>query len=284
MLTWQPFKNDRQVHIENFYSMFKKYYNSDYDFPGEVHDFWECLYVIDGDVQVSGDERVYALTSGDIIFHKPMELHKFSVKNEKGATLLIFSFSMEGNLQDYFRNSVFSLNREQQRIISDLIYYMESKTENYEYEDEYQEFIRYFLPAEESDIYLQRVVYYLYQFFLSLADKGKTNTHSISTPETALFKYSLRYMQSNVSQQLTVNDIAKHCGISQSGLKRTFSKFAGISIHKYFLNLKLNAAISLLQSGSTVSEVTEELNFSSQSYFSAAFKREMGSSPSRFKN
>lgn len=280
---WQPFKNNSQIHIDALFSMFKKHYNSDYRFNGEVHDFWECVYVIDGDIQVSGDERVYAITAGDIIFHKPMELHKFSIESEKGATLFIFSFSLDGKLKDYFKNSVFALNREQKRIISDLLYYIETKSAEYKTKNERQKFYSFFLPAEKSEIYLQRVVYYLYQLFLSLADNGRA-AHSISTPETALFKEAIRFMQENVTQQLTVNDIAKHCGISQSGLKRTFSKFAGISVHKYFLSIKLNAAMNLLQAGHTVSEVTDALNFSSQSYFSAAFKREIGSSPSKFKN
>lgn len=279
----QPFKNEPQIHIENLYSIFKMSYKSNYKFNGEVHDFWEFLYVIEGDVQVSGDERVYALSTGDMIFHKPMELHKFAVENEKGATLFISSFTLEGKISDYFKNSVFTLNREQRRIISDLIHYMEAETEDFEAKTEYQKFYRFLTRAETSQIYLQRVLNYLHQLFLSLADNGRT-AHSISTPETALFKEAVRFMQSNVAEQLTVNDIAKHCKISQSGLKRTFSKFAGISVHKYFLNLKLNAAINLLQSGNTVAEVTDRLNFSSQSYFSAAFKREIGNSPSKFKN
>jgi len=279
----QPFKNEPQIYIESLYSIFKMKYKSNYIFNGEVHDFWEFLYVLDGDVQVSGDERVYAMTSGDIIFHKPMELHKFSIENEKGATLFISSFHMDGKIKDYFKNSVFTLNREQRRIISDLIHYMETETDDYTCETEYQEFYRFLKPAETSQIYLQRVLCYLYQLFLSLADNGRT-AHSISTPETSLFKEAVRFMQANVTEQLTVRDIAKHCKISESGLKRTFTKFAGISVHKYFLSLKLNAAINLLQSGSTVAEVTDALNFSSQSYFSSAFKREMGIAPSKFKN
>lgn len=280
---WEPFKNDRQVHIDKIYSMFKNHYDSEFKFNGEVHDFWECLYVIEGDIQVSGDESVYALTSGELIFHKPMELHKFSVENPNGASLFIFSFNLDGKLKDYYKNSVFTLNGEQRRIITDLINYLEKNTDDLPSFDEHTTFYRYFTAVERSDIYLQRVVYYVYQLFLSLADSGKT-ARSISTPETVLFKEAVRYMQENVSEQLTVNDIAKHCRISQSGLKRTFTKFAGMSVHKYYLSLKLNAAINLLQSGSTVSEVTDALNFSSQSYFSAAFKREIGIAPSSFKN
>ena len=97
---WQPFKIDLLIQIETLYSMFQKHYHKNFVFNGEVHDFWECLYVDEGNIQVSGDERVYALTAGDIIFHKPMELHKFSVENENGATLFIFSFTLDGKLTD----------------------------------------------------------------------------------------------------------------------------------------------------------------------------------------
>ena len=277
-------KYDTQLHIKKLNTVFKKHFSSDFRFNGEAHDFWECLYVIDGDVQVSADERVYALTTGDIIFHKPMELHKFSVTNNNGATLFIFSFPMEGKLSDFFKNSVYALNHEQQHIISDLVNYLETKTAKYEENNRVDDFKRFLLPAKDSCLYLQRAVCYIYLLFLSIADNSTSSAHSIKTPETELFKVSVRFMQKNVSEKLSVNDIAKHCGISVSGLKRTFAKFAGISVHKYFLNLKLNAATSLLRSGKTVSEVTDILNFSSQSYFSAAFKREIGLPPSKFKN
>lgn len=280
---WKPIKNNMQLHIENLFTIFKMHYNKDYSFGGEVHNFWECLYVINGDVQASCDDRVYKLIAGDIIFHQPMELHKFSIENKGGATLFIFSFTLDGKLSDYFRNSVFSLNREQQQIVSDFINYLEKKTENFSPKNLEEEFSRFLNPAGNYEIYLQRVFCYLYQLFLSLVDSEKT-TPSITTYETSLFKTAVQFMQSNLTEQLTVNDIAKHCNISLSSLKRTFSKFAGTSVHKYFLNLKLSASINLLQSGYTISEVIDLLNFSSQSYFSAAFKREVGSSPSKFKN
>ena len=54
------------------YSLFETHYNGRYVFPGETHNFWECLYVQKGEVCVSADERVYNLTDGEIIFHKPL--------------------------------------------------------------------------------------------------------------------------------------------------------------------------------------------------------------------
>ena len=72
--------------IDAFYSFFKLHYNNDYRFDGELHDFWECVYVIDGSIRASGDNRVYDLVKGDIIFHKPMEMHKFSVSADMNRT------------------------------------------------------------------------------------------------------------------------------------------------------------------------------------------------------
>jgi quercetin dioxygenase-like cupin family protein len=63
------FSNDvnEQIQIEKFFSLFEIHYDNGFNFLGESHNFWECLYVLDGKVCVSGDERVYNLTKGEII-------------------------------------------------------------------------------------------------------------------------------------------------------------------------------------------------------------------------
>ena len=75
-------------------------------------------------------------------------------------------------------------------------------------------------------------------------------------------------------------DIAEFCNVSQSWLKRIFERFAGVGIHKYFLQMKMSKAAELLQEGVSVTETAERLGFSSQAYFSAAFRRETGSAAS----
>ena len=82
-----------QIHITSMHSLFKIHYECGFEFPGETHDFWECLYILDGELCVSADERIYNMSQGELIFHKPLEFHKFIVNNSKGATVLTFSFS-----------------------------------------------------------------------------------------------------------------------------------------------------------------------------------------------
>lgn len=280
MINRKNYTVEKQLETKSFYSFFKRYYKNGFHFGGEIHDFWECVYVVEGSIQVSGDGRVYDLFAGDIIFHKPLEMHKFSVTYEKGATLMIFSYKLGGPLATHFKNKVFSLSSKQQSIIDDLLEFTDNKIKDMDIEKEH--YADYLYGQEKSPAYLQRVATYIEQLFLSLADEGSTST-SLKTPEAMIFRTASRYMKDHIDTNVSVKDIARACNISESGLKRIFAKYAGISVHKYFLNLKLGAASNFLLEGKSVTEVTDLLGFSSQSYFSAAFKRETGKAPSKIR-
>lgn len=273
----EKFIVENQITIGRFYSFFEKHYEKDFHFDGEIHDFWEVLYVEKGELRVSGDERIYHLKSGDLIFHKPMELHKFTITDEAGATLNIFSFSMEGKRADAFKDKVFSLSPGQRAMVAELMAYVREKDLHL---DEPLTYI-YLYPARVNPSYLQNLSIFITRLFLSLDDGGSV-AKSLITREALLFKKAVEYMNEKIDMPLTVPMIAKHCAISESGLKRIFNKNAGRSIHKYFLSLKIKKAVALLQAGESVTVVAEKLNFSSQSYFSVAFKRETGKSPSAF--
>ena len=52
---------------------------------------------------------------------------------------------------------------------------------------------------------------------------------------------------------------------------------------KYFNNIKITAAKSMLKEGFTVKETSEKFGFSNQNYFSTVFKKITGKSPSDFR-
>ena len=253
---------------------------------------------------MSGDERVYNLTRGSIIFHKPLELHKFIVTGEKGADLFIFSFTAEGPLTAWLGEKVFALTESQQKLLQDLYAFARQSVRNAACchaaessadrgmegpsgrstehpsgwnPDSYRRFLEPFgrLPA-----FSQTAASYLELLMLSLAEAGAVSSAS-SDPDAVLFSRAVNFLNSNIHRQPSVPEIARFCGVSESGLKRIFDKYAGISVHKYLLKLKIKTAIQLLRGGETVSRTAEVLGFNSQSYFSRAFRRETGISPSQ---
>lgn len=279
-MVWLAYSIKEQIRITDMYSFFEVHYDNGYAFPGESHNFWECLYVMNGEVCVSGDERVYNLSQGSIIFHKPLELHKFIVNGNNGADLLIFSFTAEGPLTTYLRDKVFELSDFQKEIVAALLSYIHAKTASLSSEENFC--AHALTPFHALPTYSQMLSSYLQQLMLSLADEGTVSSVS-SAPDAIIFSKAISYLNSNIHRQPTVPEIARFCNVSEASIKRIFDKYAGIGVHKYLLKLKIKAAAELLQDGESVSNVSDRLGFNSQSYFSRAFKRETGVMPSSVK-
>ncbi len=279
-MAWHSYEVKEQVKIDRLYSLFKRHFDKGHHFLGEMHDFWEVVYVIDGEVIISADENVHNFKSGDIIFHRPLELHKFNVVGDNGATLFIFSFEMSGALCKNMERQAFHLDKYNRSIIKNFIEYVEYNVRNraeIESEDSFGDILPYFT---NDYIFLHTVANYISRTVLSLAS-GSHTLPKTKTYETELFKKALEIMNAYVAENLSVNELAESLNISVSNLKRLFDKYAGMSVHKYFLTIKIKTATLMLKGGMSVNEVSDTLGFSSQGYFSATYKRETGNNPSQ---
>lgn len=276
-MEYKKYHIDKVIEITDMVSIFKQTYNADSVFPGEYHDFWECVYVVSGSICAAGDERVYYLNSGDIIFHKPMEFHRFNINNSDGAVLFIFSFSMEGELCASFEDRVFSLTERQRGILGLLMDYVSDYgeadgAENFRKTDYMPGFWRCATYPQTVSVYLQRL-------FLMLCEDGSA-APAATTSDSLIFRSIVLFMQEHIRENFSVDELAACFCLSKSALKRIFGKFTGIGIHKYFIQMKINEASRLLDGGMNVTETAEYLGFSEQAYFSKVYKKSTGASPS----
>lgn len=277
---WSSYKVNKDFNVTHIYSLFESHFDSSYSFNGETHNFWECVYIKKGNISASGNERVFSLKEGNLIFHKPLELHKFNVESGDGAELFIFSFALDGNVSPHLKYNVFSLNNEQKKIIEEFTHYI--RKENPAYLSAPKKETMYIDEGIKKPKYLPVVSLFIEMLILSLSQNKKT-TLTDSSPNAATFTKAVNYMNNNISSHPSIEEIAAFCNISATGLKRIFNKYAGLGIHKYFLKMKINAAIELLKDGHTISETAFMLGFSNQGYFSYVFKRETGNQPSTYK-
>ncbi|MBQ7950643.1 MAG: helix-turn-helix transcriptional regulator [Clostridia bacterium] len=266
------------IRISQLNSFFKMPCSSTYEFLGETHNFWEALYVLRGTLCVTADDRVYHLSAGQIIFHQPLELHKFHITDKNGAEIMVISYDAEGSLNDFFREKVFSLNKEQKKLIDSLLSYADSHAEETD-----NIYIRYHTALQTVPFFSQRISLLIQLLMLSLAENNSITPLS-QIEDSGPYTLAVRYMTDRISENLTVEEIAAAVHLSVSALKRIFKKYAGMGVHKYFLKLKLKTAIELLENGDSVTEIAKKLNFSSQAYFTNVFKRETGESPSLYRN
>ncbi len=279
-MSWEAYDICEQLSIRRLYTLYKMNFNKDYNFAGEMHEFWECMYILDGSMTVSADEKVHTLSYGDLIIFKPYELHKFTVDSKDGATVLTFTFDMEGEFCKNIEGRAYHLEKFQRSIIRTFLEYLEFESKKL-MGDKAPRYYWNILPEFKNDkIFLQTVSLFISRMLLSLSD-GAYTLSKTKTYETELFKQALNIMNNNLNINISVDELARALNISTSSLKRLFDKYAGMSVHKYFLTLKIKAATLMLKSGATVNEVSERLGFSSAGYFSCVFKRETGNNASQ---
>jgi AraC family transcriptional regulator len=81
----------------------------------------------------------------------------------------------------------------------------------------------------------------------------------------------------------SLSELAQLCGISAKHLSRVFSETTGMPIRKYSEQIRVERAKALLnESYMAVKEVAATLGFPNANYFSTAFHRATGQTPSTF--
>jgi len=91
-------------------------------------------------------------------------------------------------------------------------------------------------------------------------------------------------MQENLSQMLTLGDIAASVNISVPHFSSIFRKKTGFSPIEYFIHLKVQKACQyLLFTDLRVKEIAEKLGIEDPYYFSRMFHKLMGVSPNLYR-
>ena len=269
------FHVNEQVRITDFLTLFKAHESHKYLFPGESHKHREIIYVLNGEIQTTCDDISYQLKAGDIFFYEPLTFHNLFVNDKNGCDFLICSFFATGPILDFFDNRKFTLTPEQKILIGDILNSLKVTLFGGERCDYYlQEHSSTYLPLIAQRLELLCLLLYKHYYESGIQDAY----------DETIRKKAVKYMHSNISDQLSVTAIAEHCEISVSKLKRIFSERYNIGVHQYFINLKICRAIQLLREGMNVSQITNFLGFSSQPYFTTCFKRETGFTPSEYRD
>lgn len=94
----------------------------------------------------------------------------------------------------------------------------------------------------------------------------------------------MRYMESYGDASPTIQEIAKHMGISVRHLIRVFKASTGKTLYAYILQVRVRKAIGMLtNTDMTAKEISSRLGYKGRWGFSAAFQRETGQTPSEFR-
>ena len=198
---------------------------------------------------------------------------KFLLPPGEPFSALILSFAAEVDALKPLSEGIFTLERSQQKALHTLLA---------EIDEAFEKDGVIIRGAKGGTVAVQKAVNRLELFLLDVLEM-KSNKKSVKTGSAKDFSRVVEMMNEHIEENLSVPDLARLCNLSVSNLKKIVKKYAGTGVNKHFLQLKMIRAISMLENGQNVSEVSEELGFSSQNYFSFVFKRETGKCPKEFK-
>ena len=93
------------------------------------------------------------------------------------------------------------------------------------------------------------------------------------------------YIYRNLGERLTLKMAAEHEKLDPSYLSKLFAKEMNVTVKAYILSAKISTAQNILIfSDFPISEIAFSLGFSSQSAFSAAFRKLNGMTPLQYRN
>ena len=277
----------REISIDGFNSIYYFEFGKDFSHAPEKHDFWEMVYVDGGDVIAITDGLGRTLSQGQVIFHRPMEVHAHVSNKLVPNNMLVVSFTTKSPAMDFFDKKVFTLDKTGKTLLTLFI-----KEATYALGD---------IPGEYSNKNpldfssapfgsFQLLECYLTELLLILSrasdDSGTSVKRSDISKELAkssIAELIVSYLKENLYSHITLSDICTKFFMGKSHLCKIFSEYIGEGPIEYYSKLKMQEAKKLLSKDElTVSSISDILGYSSIHNFSRAFRKTTGVSPTAY--
>lgn len=246
-----------------------------------IHDCYELYYSISGGRQFLIDNRFYSIAPGDLFIINQYESHKLTqIDNQLHERIVLSVYP------DYIKK----LSTPE----TDLDRCFSSRTENFQHKlslnrEQQKRFLYYVNKITSAKGYAHDIIEQAAFLELLVMINALSNANAAETAEN-VFRYSrqvddiLSYINRNISQSVTVGQLANHFFLSESYICRIFKQATGTTIGKYIAARRISIAKAALNEGFSVNEAFEKSGFSDYSSFFKAFTRAVGVSPKKYAN
>ena len=256
-----------------------------------IHDCYEIYYSICGGKQFLIDNCFYTIAPGDLFIINQYESHKLTQIDNSIHERIVLSVApdfmklistKETDLSFCFthRSAPFShklsLNKEQQKRF---LYYINKITSAEGFAHDITEYAAF-----------MELMVMLNTLFIRSAEQtaaGETVTDPAEYKDSS-YRYNhqvddiLAYINQNISQPITVEQLAGQFYLSESYICRIFKSATGTTINKYITARRISIAKAVLNENGNVMEAFERSGFTDYSNFFKAFTKAVGVSPKKY--
>lgn len=256
---------------------FSLIYKSEDDLPtsslsvSHCHDEYEILFIVSGEGRYLLEGTAFTIMPGSLIFIKPFEYHCVAIEKDKVYERYVVNFSKNaltpevGALLDCFLEDGAIGGRVYSSHLSETLQSI---------------FSRFFAVSSiskndknERSVYLKLV---LSELVLLLT---VSKSESFVKNDEELGARVIKYLNENISRDLSLDHLAKHFFVSKYYLCRAFKNHNGISVHGYINQKRVLYAKQLIDSGVNASTAAYKVGFGDYSSFYRAYIKLIGKAP-----
>lgn len=231
-----------------------------------IHNCYEIYANVSGNISFLVNNKVYDVSSGDIIFTKAGDVHH-CICNEP---------CVHEHFCVWFEDGASVLTKALQKYEFPCL-----KPENFQTREELFYLLKKLHSLFETENFISKT-----STFMALIDLLLNKTEISASQNEKIpvaFQNVLDYMNEHFAEIQYISEINEKFFISAATLNRWFRKYLNLSPREFLEAKKLSLAEQLLQKGYSVTDAGEISGFTDISHFITVFKKKFGKTPHKYK-
>lgn len=274
LLSEQFYQTEKTGYLNEDFRIFHIKDQTKKEFSYHYHDFHKVVIFISGKAAYHIEGKSYQLKPWDILLvdrhaiHRPeidpsvpYERFILWIKNDLPQSDLLKCFQ-KANDRSY---NLIRLNPDVQEKLKDILLEIEASAHT-------DGFCKDILT---QSLFLQFMVY-LNRIFLEKQYIIDPRSYTFDSQIDSL----LRYINHNLDENLSVENLASKYYVSKYHLMRKFKEETGYTIHSYIVNKRLLLARTMISQGTPILKAAQESGFREYSTFARAYRKQFGKAPS----
>lgn len=242
------------------------------DFRTHTHESYKLYCMLCGDVEFFVEGNLYIPQPGDILIMKKAEAHAMQAKSNALYRRMVVHFNEKALLCDQQESRhIFDFLEERPLGKENLFSATAFPGTNWQF----------YLNAicGKGDLFQKRLYLTVLLHELSSCQASR----SVNLPAKDAITDAIAYINENLTQLLSLEELCKQFFFSKAQLNRRFKKVTGSTVWEYILTKRLLLARTLLRAGEPASAVCGRSGIQNYCTFFRAYKTHFGISPSEDK-
>ena len=243
-----------------------------------VHDCYEILCYVSGNVSYLVEGREYPMYPGCLMIMRPMETHKLIVKGKGDYERYVLHFHAEVLRDIGMDDSMFAAFND--RGIGERNQYASEEFFGISPLSFFKQIELECKALEPRHTVVCNLVAMLCAVNTAFMKK---DGRELGEAEDDIGKKLIWYVNDNLTQELSLESISKHIHMSPSQVNRVFRQLTGTSVYDYILSKRLIMAQELMSLGESAINASQRCGFKDYSSFYRLYKKRVGIAPSEAK-